>query len=91
MKNTKPLSSHGKSKKGLLDSKHSKQYTILKYMQDGGSLNRFEAEDLGDHCLHSTISIIEKRIGLLVSRKWEKIPNRFGTITSVKRYWIDTN
>jgi len=34
----------------------SKTMSILAYFLAGATLNRFEAEPLGDHCLNSTIS-----------------------------------
>lgn len=49
------------------------------------SLNRFEAERIGDHCLHSTVSGLEK-LGCTFHRKWEKVPTRFGKETRVIRY-----
>ena len=52
-----------------------------------GSLNRFEAEEHGDHCLNSTISRIQSR-GVMVARRWERVPTRFGTTAKVLRYWI---
>ncbi len=52
-----------------------------------GSLNRFEAEPLGDHCLHTTVSSIQKR-GVPIARHFEEVPTRFGTTTRVCRYWV---
>jgi hypothetical protein len=50
------------------------------------SLNRFEAERLGDHCLNSTISTLTNFHGLNFERVKEKVPNRFGGQTTVVRY-----
>ena len=36
----------------------TKLASILGHFSEGGSLNRFEAERLGDHCLNSTVSIL---------------------------------
>ena len=49
-------------------------------------LNRFEAEQLGDHCLHSTISSLANNHGIEFERQREKVPNRFGGHTPVVRY-----
>jgi hypothetical protein len=49
------------------------------------SLNRFEAEPYGDHCLHSTISTLKDQ-GHVIHDEWESVPTRFGTIARVKRY-----
>ena len=47
-------------------------------------LTRFDAEQLGDHCLNSTISGLSKQHDLELLRRWVKVPNRFGGETSVK-------
>ena len=54
---------------------------ILEHFVNGGSLNRFEAERLGDHCLNSTIAALCGSHGLD-----ERVPNRFGSETRVTRY-----
>ena len=51
------------------------------------SLNRFEAERYGDHCLHSTISEL-RADGHLFRDEWEVVPTRWGKETRVKRYWL---
>ncbi|SEJ57603.1 hypothetical protein SAMN04244572_04534 [Azotobacter beijerinckii] len=50
------------------------------------SLNRFEAEALGDHCLNSTIAKLTHDYGLEFHRQPEKVPNRWGTSCDVTRY-----
>jgi len=64
----------------------NKTARILKVMVDGGSLNRFEAEQIGDHCLNSTISTLSNSYELTFIRSWERVPNRWGSKTSVIRY-----
>jgi len=66
----------------------TKKFNIIQHFLKGLSLNRFEAEVLGDHCLHSTVSTLVNNLGLEISRKWEAVPNRFGGTTRVKRYWF---
>ncbi len=68
----------------IVDGQHNKETMILAIMRSGQSLNRFEAERLGDHCLHSTISTLRSK-GNLFSDTWEWVPTRFGE-TRVKRY-----
>ena len=63
--------------------------SMLLNFASGKHFNRFDAEVVGDHCLPSTISDLQKRDGLTFSRKWEKVPNRFGTFTKVMRYWLE--
>ncbi|NHZ83950.1 hypothetical protein F2P44_32480 [Massilia sp. CCM 8695] len=65
--------------------KHNKETTILAIMRDGRSLNRFEAERFGDHCLHSTISTLRGK-GYQFFDEWEWVPTRFGKEVHVKRY-----
>lgn len=64
----------------------TKLASILEHFSDGGSLNRFEAERLGDHCLNSTVSILANVYQLAFSKVTETVPNRFGGVTTVTRY-----
>lgn len=59
---------------------------ILEHFVSGGSLNRFEAEQIGDHCLNSTIASLCGNHGLAFTRTDERVPNRFGSKTRVTRY-----
>ena len=63
----------------------SKNNTILNALVEG-SLTRFDAERLGDHCLPSTISALSNQHGLEFPRRWIKVPNRFGGETLCKEY-----
>lgn len=58
---------------------------ILDELRAGRSLNRFEAERIGDHCLHSTISQLRAE-GVVILDHWEEVPTRFGRPVRVKRY-----
>lgn len=49
------------------------------------SLNRFEAERIGDHALNSTISVLRAEGHNIIDR-WEEVPTRFGKTARVKRY-----
>ncbi|PJO72430.1 hypothetical protein CWD92_09040 [Burkholderia thailandensis] len=64
--------------------KHTKQGAILAVL-GMRSLNRFEAEPYGDHCLHSTISTLRHQ-GHIITDEWESVSTRFGTAARVKRY-----
>ena len=66
--------------------KPGKQARILLVFYRGHSLHRFEAEHIGDHCLHSTISALFNGYGLVFDRQRVKVPNRFGTQTTVTEY-----
>lgn len=66
-------------------TQHTKESTILAIMSGGRSLNRFDAEPLGDHCLHSTIATLRGK-GYLFHDQWEDVPTRFGKTVRVKRY-----
>ena len=53
------------------------------------TLNRFEAEAFGDHCLNSTIAKI-REMGIVLADRWETVPALGGRATAhVKRYWVD--
>jgi len=51
------------------------------------SLNRFEAERHGCHCLNSTVSKIEHK-GVTILREPERVPGFAGTVAHVMRYSI---
>ena len=68
-------------KKGAL----SKNNTIMNALVEK-PLTRFQAEQLGDHCLPSTISGLSSQHGLEFPRRWVKVPNRFGGETLCKQY-----
>ena len=71
----------------LLRTAPTKIARVLEYQVFSGSLNRFEAErDVGDHCLHSTISSLAHGYGLTFKRTSEKVPNRWGQPCDVTRY-----
>ncbi|CAI8880328.1 DNA-binding protein [Pseudomonas sp. IT-P258] len=64
----------------------SKIVRILAVLRSGISLNRFEAERIGDHCLPSTISELGRCHDLIIDRHFERVPNRWGEPCLVKRY-----
>lgn len=66
----------------------SKNVRILSHLMSGATLNRFEAETLGDHCLNSTISELANRHGLAFTRQPERVPNRWGKPCRVIRYGL---
>ena len=62
---------------------------ILRALLDG-SLNRFNAERHGDHCLNSTVAGIKRDYAISIAWTWEDVPALGGTTTArVKRYWLD--
>ncbi|MFJ3368938.1 hypothetical protein [Pseudomonas sp. NPDC086251] len=61
---------------------------VLEFMLQDRSLNRFEAERLGDHCLHSTISSLANGYGLKFERQLEHVPNHWGEPCTVTRYTL---
>ena len=64
----------------------SKIARILAHLLSGASINRFEAEHIGDHCLPSTIAVLANHYGLSIERKQERVPNRWGAPCTVTRY-----
>ena len=59
---------------------------ILAHLLTGASLNRFEAERMGDHCLPSTVAALANRHGLTFQRRAERVPNGWGEPCDVTRY-----
>ena len=49
----------------------------------------FEAVLHHDYVLRSTVSDIKQDFGIMLSSRYEKIPNAFGKFTDCKRYWLD--
>lgn len=71
----------------LLDKAPTKIARVLAYLLPPcNSLNRFEAELLGDHCLHSTVAKLANQYGLELQRQPERVPNRWGAPCDVTRY-----
>lgn len=61
---------------------------VLTAFLEGRSLNRFEAERLSDHCLHSTVSTLERK-GVRIARRTERVPGFMAIPTEVCRYWLE--
>ena len=67
----------------------SKIARILAYLLTPcNSLNRFEAERLGDHCLPSTISDLFNDYDVQFLRESERVPNRWEKPCTVTRYCL---
>jgi len=58
---------------------------VLATLRSGRSLNRFEAERIGEHALNSTIAVLRAE-GYAIIDRWEEVPTRFGKRARVKRY-----
>lgn len=72
-----------------LPSPNTKLRRVLDAFMTGASFNRFEAESLlHDHCLHSTISDIQKKYDIRFERVLEKVPGYMGSKTFCTRYWL---
>lgn len=69
----------------------SKIENMLRVFLSGISLNRFEAEEHHDHCLHSTVSTLQNGYGIKIDRKSETVPCLRGRSTvRCMCYWLDT-
>ena len=67
----------------------TKSDRVLAAFLTGQSFNRFEAgRVLFDSCLNSTVSTLERRHGVTISREFEQVPCFGGNKATVKRYWI---
>lgn len=83
----KTTHSHHSNLADALSNAPTKAARILAYMlMPGRSLNRFEAEKLGDHCLPSTISAFKHGNGLQFTYTLEQVPTRWGKPCIVTRY-----
>lgn len=67
-------------------AKSTKQASVLRVLAEGGSLNRFQAERIGDHALNSTISTLRNAYGLPIEGTPETVPTRFGKPARCHRY-----
>jgi len=72
------------------DNNTTKINRVFKAFLSGWRGHRFNAEkELHDHCLHSTVSTIEKKYHITIQRKRVTVSGYQGNPTSVKIYWID--
>lgn len=85
-KATRPIEQSRPRKANDTTKPATKISQILSYLMQGNSLNRFEAERIGDRCLNSTIAVLANRHTLIFHRQRERVPNRLGTLTDVTRY-----
>lgn len=69
------------------DTKPLKWLTTLEHTL-AGRCHRFDAERFGDHALHSTVSAINRKHGIVFSREWVEVPTRFNKPCRVMRYWV---
>lgn len=70
-------------------AKTTKARTIAEALISG-SLNRFEAERIGDHCLNTTVAELRAK-GFPCVAVWEEVPTRFARTVRVKRWWVPTS
>ncbi len=52
-------------------------------------LNKYQAEQFGDHSLAATVQSIENKYQVNISRKLKNIPTRFGKSTYAAHYWLE--
>jgi hypothetical protein len=86
MKKATHSEAQGSQSHGPFCKAPSKIARVLAHLFYVGSLNRFEAERIGDHCLHSTISSLAHSYGLAFIRSPEKVQNHWGAPCDVTRY-----
>ena len=66
----------------------SKYYRILEHFRLHGTLNKLEAQSLGETCLSATVADMCNDFGLEVPRRTEKALNGAGYHSTVTRYWF---
>jgi len=81
-KQAKPNTNTNTNTKGKLNA-------MLRLFADGERLHRFQAERIGDHCLPTSVSDLQIKHLIKFSRERVKVPNRFGSGTSVCEYWLE--
>ncbi len=72
----------------LHDKQPGKLESMFRHFGEGRRLQRFQTEHLGDNCLHSTVADLQHKHGIHFAREWIAVPNRFGSETRVKVYWL---
>ncbi len=72
-------------------NRKSKTARILHLLAMGHTLNRFEAERVGDHTLPQTIDRLQRRYGIAVARQDEVVKGWCGHETRVARYWLEAS
>ena len=78
-----------KSRKLKYNTKKASMLRLFINLGERG-LQCFEAANSHhDYVLRTTVSDLQIDYGLEFSRKWEKVPNAFGTSTDCVRYWLD--
>ena len=89
MKKATPESSPKQSSTQDEPNATGKLESMLYRFACGKRFHRFSAEIVGDHCLPTTVSDLQISHGLYFNRKFIKVPNRFGSQTAVKLYWLE--
>lgn len=60
---------------------------LLKSRPQG--MNRFEAENFGEHCLNSTVAVIRAMYADKLIQQWEVVPTCYNPAgVRVLRYWL---
>ena len=62
--------------------------SMLLRFANGAQYHRFSAERVGDHCLPTTISVLQKMYSISFDRKRVNVKNRYGGESSVCLYWL---
>ncbi|MDT8399840.1 MAG: hypothetical protein RQ899_14630 [Pseudomonadales bacterium] len=63
--------------------------SMMSRFLNGERIHRFQAEQMGDHVLPSSVATLQRKFGIQFRRVRVKVPNRFGGETSVMEYWLD--
>ena len=78
-----------KSRKLKYNTKKASMLRLFVSLGERG-LNCFEAANSHhDYVLRTTVSDLHRDYGIEFSRKYEQVPNAFGTVTDCMRYWLD--
>lgn len=67
-----------------------KKARVLHYLCCGHKINRFDAEKrLNDHALNSTVSELKNDNGVVIARRWIKVPGFQNESTNCVEYSMD--
>jgi len=86
MTQIKKISSSPTQTQRRYPSEDTKYYTILEHFRLHGTLNKLEAQSLGETCLSATVADMRNDFNLEITRTFEKAKNTIGAYSRVIRY-----
>lgn len=72
----------------ITSKKPGKLISMFARFANAEKIHRFQAEKLGDHCLETAVAGLQTKHSIYFSRVWTTVPNRFGSESRVKSYFL---